>query len=377
MITKRRLWVIISLILFVFFLYRFDSLLQLFQTLLSIISPFIIGFFMALLINLPMKFFEKRWAFMDRTRFLSKARRPLSLTISVLMVTTVITLLLIVIIPEVIAAVERLILRIPDLLKQLEVWLSERNANIRTALGLAEANETDVRGLFQQAYQFLIGGLSYSSGVVVSAAQSIFSLVISLVFAIYLLFSKERLQRQLSRLVRAVLPKKASAFVLRVIRMLVDDYSSFLGGQILQAFITSILTILVLMIFSFPYAVLIGLITFVAALIPVFGPYIAGFLGMLLVLTAAPSQTLWFVLAFFIVQQLVGSVIYPRIMSNAIDIPTLWVLVAVTVGGGIMGIAGMFLFIPIVSVLFHLMEEFVSRREKSRVTTESQLHDPL
>jgi predicted PurR-regulated permease PerM len=131
------------------------------------------------------------------------------------------------------------------------------------------------------------------------------------------------------------------------------------------------------MIFSFPYAVLIGLITFVAALIPVFGPYIAGFLGMLLVLTAAPSQTLWFVLAFFIVQQLVGSAIYPRIMSNAIDIPTLWVLVAVTVGGGIMGIAGMFLFIPIVSVLFHLMEEFVSRREKSRVTTESQLHDPL
>src|SRR5690606_18059332 len=134
--------------------------------------------------------------------------------------------------------------------------------------------------------------------------------------------------------------------------------SNFLSGQLLQAFISSLMTVAVLMIFGFPYAVLIGLITFVAAFIPVFGPFISGLLGMLLILTVDPGRTLWFLLAFFTVQQVAGSVIYPRIMSNAIDMPSIWVLVAVTLGGGIMGIPGMLLFIPLTAVTYHLIAEY-------------------
>ncbi|HPY95502.1 MAG TPA: AI-2E family transporter, partial [Clostridia bacterium] len=126
-----------------------------------------------------------------------------------------------------------------------------------------------------------------------------------------------------------------------------------------------------LMVFGFPYAVLIGLITFVAAFVPVFGPFISGLLGVLLVLTVAPGQAMWFLLAFFVVQQLAGSVIYPRIMSSAIDIPSIWVLVAVTLGGGIMGIPGMLLFIPLMAVLYRLTAEFVQRRERQRANEEN------
>ena len=374
---KRRLPVIIGLMLFAFALYRFDKILELTKAFLAILSPFIIGTFMALLINLPMRFFDRVLVFKNRSPGLLRVKRAFTLTLSLIIVLAIITLLMVVIIPDIAAAVERLIQVIPDLVKNAGTWLSERNENIRSALGLVQTNEDDVRDLFQRAYGFLIGGLSASSGIVYSAAQALLSLVVSLVFAIYLLSSKERIKDQLSRLLHAVLPKKTDAFVQRVIQLLLTAYSNFLAGQCLQAFISSVLTVLVLLIIGVPFAVLIGLITFVAAFIPVFGPYISGLLGMLLILTADPGQTLIFLLVFFIVQQLAGSVIYPRIMSGAIDIPSIWVLVAVALGGGVMGIAGMILFIPLVSVAYRLTAEHVRNREKQTAPDEERPLDPL
>lgn len=360
---KRWLPLVLGLMLFAFALYRFDAIIALLQTFFAILSPFVIGIFMALLINLPMRHLDRALVFLNRYPVLTKAKRAISLTLSVLIVLLVISLLLVVIIPEVVAAVERLIRGIPALLKQLELWLVERNTNIRESLGLVETDENDVRQLFQQAYQFLIGGLTYSSGMVLSAAQYLINLIVGLVFAIYLLFSKERIKDQVRRFVQAVAPEKAGRQIIRVVDMLIKAYSNFLSGQMLQAFISSVMTGLLLMVLGFPYAVLIALITFVAAFIPVFGPFISGTLGMLLVLTADPSMTLFFLLVFFVVQQLAGSVIYPRIMSGAIDIPSIWVLVAVTLGGGIMGIPGMLLFIPVTAVVYRLTAEYVRNKE--------------
>lgn len=368
MLQNKHRWLplVIGLMLFAFGLYRLDAIITLVQAFIAIISPFIIGLFMALIINLPMRKLDQAFVLMDRSESLRKMRRAITLTLSVLIVSVIISLLMVVIIPEIVAAVNRLISGIPGLLKELEVWLVERNTNIRESLGLIETDEREVRSIFQQAYQFLIGGLSYSSGMVISAAQHLLNLVVGLVFAIYLLFSKEQVKEQVTRLLNAVFPANISTQVLRILNMLTKAYSNFLSGQLLQAFISSIMTGLVLMLFAFPYPVLIGLITFVAAFIPVFGPFISGILGMLLVLTEDPGQTLWFLLAFFIVQQIAGSVIYPRIMSTAIDIPSIWVLVAVTVGGGILGIPGMLLFIPLTAVLFHLTAEYVEKKEQQK-----------
>jgi len=360
---RRWLPLVIGLMLFAFALYRFDAIITLLQAFFAILSPFVIGIFMALLINLPMRHLDRALVFLNRYPVLTKAKRAISLTLSVMIVLLVISLLLVVIIPEVVAAVERLIRGIPALLKELELWLVERNTNIRESLGLVETDENDVRQLFQQAYQFLIGGLSYSSGMVLSAAQYLINLIVGLVFAIYLLFSKERIKDQVRRFIQAVAPEKAGRQIVRVVDMLIKAYSNFLSGQMLQAFISSVMTGLLLMVLDFPYAVLIALITFVAAFIPVFGPFISGTLGMLLVLTADPSMTLFFLLVFFVVQQLAGSVIYPRIMSGAIDIPSIWVLVAVTLGGGIMGIPGMLLFIPLAAVVYRLTAEYVRNKE--------------
>jgi len=373
----RRLPLVVGLMLLAFALYRFDAVVNLVRTFLAIVSPFIIGTFMALLINLPMRFLDRLPVFGSLGPKLSKVKRAMTLTLSLAIVLASIALLLVVIIPEIVTAVERLIRVIPGMLKDLETWLSDRNENIRAALGLAETDERDVRDLFQRAYQFLIGGLSATSGMVFSAAQTLLNLIVSLVFSIYLLFSKERIKSQLNRLIRAALPQKAGAFVQRLVRLLVQAYSNFLAGQCLQAFVSSLMTVAVMLLFGFPYAVLVGLITFVAAFIPIFGPFISGTLGTLLVLTADPGQTLWFLLAFFVVQQIAGSVVYPRIMSSAIDIPSIWVLVAVTLGGGVMGIPGMLLFIPLAAVAYRLTAEFVRGRETAALRQAEETHDSM
>lgn len=361
---KHSLRTIIGLMLLAFALYRFDGLVALGWALLAILSPFIIGLVMALVINLPMKYLDRLPIFPAGKPTLFKMKRAITLTFSLIIVSAVIAVLMIVIIPEVIAAVERLISVIPGLLKELEAWIVERNASLRQTLGLVETEERDVRVIFQQAYQFLVGGLSRSPIMVMSAAQYLVNLIVGLVFAIYLLFSKERIKQQFNRLLLASLPGRSGPFAVRLTQMLSRAYANFLAGQLLQASISSVLTVLVLLIFGFPYAVLIGLITFVAAFIPVFGPFISGLLGVLLVLTADPAQALWFLLTFFIVQQLAGSAIYPRIMSSAVDIPSIWVLVAVTLGGGIMGIPGMLLFIPMMAVTYRLVGEYVARKEQ-------------
>ncbi|MDD4134760.1 MAG: AI-2E family transporter [Eubacteriales bacterium] len=371
-LKKTDLGLVVGLMLFAFFLYRFDAVIGLIQALITIISPFIIGAVLALVINLPMRFFERLFT-LRQHGVLAKLRRGISLTLSVILVLAVVVMLMVFIIPEVIVAVERLIAVVPSLLGDLEEWLSHSNMQIRNSLGLAETDESGVRDLFQRAYQFLIGGLSSSSGMVISAAQFVLNVGIGLVFAIYLLFSKERIRAQLSRLLTALLPPKADAFVQHILHLLLKAYSNFIGGQLLQSILSSALTMAALAVFGFPYAVLIGLITFVASFIPIFGPYISGILGLLLVFTADPGQAGWFLLAFLLVQQLVGSVVYPRIMSGAIAIPSIWVLVAVTLGGGMFGIAGMLLFIPLAAVIYRLTAEHVRRREHRRAEKEQHI----
>ena len=289
-------------------------------------------------------------------------RRALSLTLSVLLVLVIITLLLLVIIPEISGAINKLIKVIPGLLKQLEGWLTEKNALIRANMGLNSADEGAVREQFNRAYQVLLGGLNQSPMVVKTATQWVFNFFIGLVFAIYILFSKETLKAQVNALLDAHLSTPRATWTKKVIGMTVHTFGSFLGGQCLQSFLMGLLTTGALALFGFPYAVLIGLISFVCAFIPLLGPYLAGIVGAILVFTARPESTLWFVLLFFVVQQVEGSVVYPRIMSNAIEIPSLWVLVAVTLGGGIMGIPGMLLLIPITAVIYRLVKESTAAR---------------
>ncbi len=350
------------LMLFGFFLYRIDLLFGLLTQFVGIIAAFIIGLAMALLINIPMEAMEKHLGFLDKRPAGFNIKRTVSLTLSVVIVLTVLTVLMVVIIPEVILTIERLANLVPGLIRDLQTWLSQWDIDLGQVLGMPEMDSASVRDAMGRAYGFLLGGITYSSTVVFSAAQYVINIFIGLVFAIYLLYSKERIKGQIRRVLDAYLPDRHSNRIQYVMSVTIDSYSKFIGGQVIQAFVSAAAVWVFMLIFGFPYALLISLTTFVCAFIPIFGPYIAGLVGLLLVLTIAPHQALWFLLVYFIVQQLESSLVYPRILSNAIDIPSIWVLVAVTVGGGIMGIAGMLLFVPLAAVVYRLLREGTERR---------------
>ena len=362
---NKRVKTIVLLMLFGFFLYRIDLFFSLAARFFAIISAFIVGGLMAMVINLPMRFLERNLRFLDR-RPIRRAKRAICLSLATLFVLAVIILLLVVIIPEVVVAVERLINRIPDLLVQLEDWLATYNTNIRSILGVSGTDESSIRDLFQRASNFLLGGINYSSTVVMSAAQMVINVFVGMVFAIYLLYSKERIKGQIIRLITAYIPIRHSQRLLGVVQLSISTYSKFIAGQCLQSLLSAVLIWAIMLIIGFPYAVLVALVTFICAFIPIFGPYISGALGTLLVYTSAPDQALWFLMVYFIAQQLEGSLIYPRIVSNAIDIPSIWVLVAVTLGGGILGIAGMLLFIPLAAIIYRLLARSANERNQAR-----------
>lgn len=363
---RRRIRNIMLLMLFAFFLYRIDLFYSLLMNLIGIMMAFIVGLLMALMINLPMRFLEHHLKFLWKVPLLGRFRRGICLTASVLLVLSLIALFFIVIIPEIAVIADTLISRVPAAIEQLETWLLEYNTSLRQLVGFEEANELNIREFAQRAGNFLLGGITQSSTVVFSAAQMIINLAVGLVFSIYLLYSKERIRGQADALISAYLPKNHSKAIRRVVSILIDTYSRFLGGQMIQALVSAGLVWGCMEVFGFPYAVFVAFITYLCAFIPIFGPYIAAALSALMIVTAAPEQTLWFLLMYLAVQQLESSLIYPRILSNAIDMPSIWVLVAVTLGGGIMGIAGMLFLIPLFAVIYHLLAEDTKRRNGIR-----------
>ena len=200
----------------------------------------------------------------------------------------------------------------------------------------------------------------------VSAAMSIISGVttffIGFVFAIYILLQKETLSRQFKKLMRAYLPEAVTDRTLEILHLIYETFSSFFAGQCLEAVILGTMFFIVLSIFQLPYALLIGVLIAFTALIPLFGAFIGCAIGAFLMLMVEPLNALVFLIIFFVLQQLEGNLIYPHVVGNSVGLPSIWVLVAVTIGGSTMGIVGMLVFIPVCSVLYTLLREAVNKR---------------
>ena len=371
---KRTIVIIILLMMLAFLMSRFEGVMDVIGKLLAILSPFIIGTVIALLVNLPMRFLEKYFTFFNKTPLLRRLMRPLCLLLSVLFVAAVVVLIMLVIIPEVVSAVESTVRVLPDAIKQAVVWINSLGITLRANLDLGVPTETDVQGQIESIYNFLVGGIMGSTAIIQSAANWVMNTLIGFIFAIYLLASKERLMGQFRSLTTAYLKRSTADRVQRVFHLTVDTFSDFISGQCLQALSSALLTWGFLALFGIPYAVLIGLLVFITAFVPIFGPFISGALGIVLVYSQDATLIWWFLLIFFIVQQVSGSLIYPRIMASAIDLPSIWVLVSVTVGGGLMGLAGMLFFIPFTAVLYNLLGEDVALRNQRAVAASETRH---
>ena len=196
--------------------------------------------------------------------------------------------------------------------------------------------------------------------------RSVFNVILSIVFAIYILFKKETLSRQARLMLKAFVPDRLADEIERIATLTNQTFNNFIVSQLIEAVILGVLFLAVMSIFGFPYAVLISVLIAFTALIPMIGPFIGGTISTLLILIASPNQFLWFLILFFVLQQIEGSLIYPRVVGSSIGLPDIWVLLAVIIVGKLFGIIGIILFIPLFSILYVLIREYIYKRIKHK-----------
>lgn len=367
---------------------------------LGLLQPFLIGGVIAFVVNVPMralentcfiKPYQKRLAAQaaakptgkgaakapDKVPFWYRAKRPLSLILSLLLVLGVIGVGTLIVVPETVSSFSSIVNNLRNFPLMLNQWLEElMNWMPQAAVWLEELNlnldltSIDWREIITQVVNFLQNGAGNVLNTTFTVASGIFNGIVTgflaIVFSFYLLMNKEKLGSQTKQLLYALLKEPHADYLVRVGQMTNRTFSKFLSGQCVEAVILATLFFVSMSILRFPYAMIISTLIAFTALIPIFGAFIGCVVGAFLILLVDPVRAFWFVVLFLFLQQFEGNIIYPRVVGSSVGLPSMWVLVAVTLGGSMMGVLGMLVYIPMFSVLYRLIREAVSDRLKTK-----------
>lgn len=376
--AKLLLWVICGGVAFYAAVMHLAIVAGAVRWLVGILSPLLLGCAIAFILNVPMRAIERHMRF--RAGRGAKLRRPLALVLTLAALAAVLTLAGRVIIPGVKEAVLSVAAQVPDAFRDMQDFLLRFQAYLPSFVDQIETLSIDWNSLSQKALglaQRWGRGLLASGGDLVGGIVSgVTTFFIGFIFAVYILLQKEKLAGQGRRLCYALLPESAADRTLEILRLSERTFSGFLSGQCLEAVILGSMFVVVMSLLGFPYALLVGVLISLTALIPIVGAFIGCAVGALLMLVNDPWQALWFIVLFLVLQQVEGNLIYPHVVGSSVGLPSIWVLAAVTVGGSLMGIAGMLLFIPLCSVLYTLLRRFVAARLAEKRVPVSKWRDP-
>lgn len=364
---------IVFTIIILIALWNYELLFSWIKFAFGIIFPFLLGGGIAFVLNVPMKFFEDKLFKNRRMRekkITKRIARPVSLVLTIAAVIGVIVLVMFVVVPEltqtVISLGRTIRMFVPEAQRFLEdlftdnaevqAWLDGLNLNVDTLMDSAVA-------LFQSGAGNVFNSTMSAIGSIVSGVTTF---VIAFVFALYVLLQKEKLNVQMRKVMYAFLPEARVEWCLEICSLTGKSFSSFLTGQCVEALILGTMFFIVMSILNMPYALLVGVLIAFTALIPIFGAFIGCIVGAFLILMVNPLQALIFVIVFLVLQQIEGNLIYPKVVGSSVGLPSIWVLAAVTIGGNLMGIVGMLIFIPIVSVVYTLFRASVYKHLKMK-----------
>lgn len=352
-----------------------------FTAIWNLISPFVVGAGIAFVFNVPMRAIERQLADIRKAGL----RRGISILLTILCLVLIIMFVFELLIPQIQLTVASLSQTIPVFVEGLAAKLMvmmqdhpELSAWIQDALKL---ESLDWNSILKETLGFLSNQMSTVMGgavtVIGSVTKAIINTVVSIAFAIYCLARKEILARQGRRLLYSLISENHADQVIRVLRLTNSTFSNFISGQCLEACILGCLFAVAMAIFKMPYISLVSVVIGVTALIPVVGAFVGCILGAFFILVNSPLQALTFVIMFLVIQQLENNLIYPRVVGTSIGLPGMWVLVAVTVGGDLMGVGGMLLMIPVTSVIYALLREFTQKRLAERgIPAEKLMNQP-
>ena len=353
-------------------LWKFDVVLGVLKTIWDIIFPFVLGGAIAFLTNVPMSFLEKKIFenVKKKNKIVRKLKRPISLILTIVLVVGVIALVMFGVIPQLTRTTGTLVTSINDFIPQMQSWIGEFFHNNQEIMNLVDPIEFDPDQAIKWGISLLGNGAGNMMNTTMSAVGSIVSGVatffIAFSFACYILFQKEKLHVQIRKVFFAFLPRQKADVFLKVCSLTYRTFANFLAGQCLEAVILGSMFVVTLSILRMPYALLIGILIAFTALIPIFGAFIGCAVGSFLIFMVNPQQAILFVIVFLVLQQIEGNLIYPHVVGESVGLPSIWVLAAVTIGGNLMGIVGMLVFIPLLSVLYTIFREFVYLRLKKQ-----------
>ena len=269
--------------------------------------------------------------------------------------------------PELIHSIKMIMKQAPiayeNLIDFLKTNRNIMNGSFTSIIDSLVSLDFDLAEIFNQLIKNWKPLFNSGFSILTNTVSSLSSFFIGFVFSIYLLFSKEKLSRQLKTTSQALLGEDKTKKIFQIIKLSSDTFTSFITGQCLEACILGSMFVVSMSLLQMPYALLMGIIIAITALIPVFGAFIGCFIGIIMIGIVNPIQAVAFIILFLILQQIEGNFIYPHVVGNSVGLPSIWVFVAVIIGGNLMGILGMFLFIPLTSIIYTLFKEYIKSKD--------------
>ena len=380
--SKQIFLVVLGVVLF-WGLFNYKLVLGAVGWCIDMLKPFILGAVIAFILNVPMSGIEKRFykePKKEKSRKIAeKLKRPVSILLTFIIALGIITLVCWLVIPALAKTIGQLAEDLPVAVKNL----GESLKNNKFLTEQFAKFDFDTKAIIDKITKWLDGGenvldaISSTAGVVKGIFSSVVNFVLGICFAVYMLAQKEKLKAQCKKLLNAFLPEKVVAGIGKICHRSVKCFGDFLTGQTLEAIILGTLCGLGMTIFRFPNAMIISVLVACTALIPIVGAFLGFAVGFLLICAVSFRQAVMYIIFMIILQQIEGNLIYPKVVGNSVGLPALWTLFAITVGGNMFGIVGMFLAVPAFSVIYATLSEVVTYRNSLKKTVKAVNEQPV
>ncbi|MBC5628308.1 AI-2E family transporter [Clostridium sp. NSJ-6] len=356
-------------IIIAYVIFNFKNIISGGKNAIGIISPFIIGIAIAFILNLVMRIFEERvFKVLDSKRYskYSSLKRPLSVALTFVVVFAAITGLIIFIIPQLIDSISTLTDTVPSYIRSFEELISQYVSNTEVLNTLWNNFLSAWREILQFTGQIVVTSLSGVVNITVGFTSGLVNFILSLIFSIYMLLNKERLQLGMKKVLYAFSKNNFADKIMYLGKVANESFSSYIGGQFIEAIIIGALCFIGMIILKMPYPLLISVLVAVTALIPIFGAFIGTIPSAFIILIIDPMKALWFVIFIIVLQQIEGNLIYPKVVGSSVGLPPIWVMLAMLIGGNTFGLLGMLLGIPTFSVIYKISREYINKRLKNK-----------
>ncbi|MGM9975192.1 MAG: AI-2E family transporter [Clostridiaceae bacterium] len=372
---KRNILLITYGLILAFVLLNIETILNLFNGLLRVLSPFLIGIALAFVFNIPMKAIENKVIKPLFKGDKKKLARPIALVITIILIFGILTGIFVYVVPQLVSSGNTLVSNMDYYAESLNDFMSKYMGSAEILNELWQKVIDMGENLVSLVGKFAGNILDQVLGITISITTVIFNIFMGFLIAIYILLSKEKLNIQSKKLIYALMDRDKGDRVLEVARLSENKFSRFVAGQVIEAFILGFLCFIGMVIFKMPYALLISVVIGLTALIPVFGAFIGTVPGAFIILMIEPSKVIWFIVLIVVVQQIEGNLIYPLVVGNSIGLSALWVLLAITLGAGYFGVLGMLIGVPLCGVLYTLFSIWINKRLREKGISPEDLED--